>query len=263
MSKNLSAMWPDNVPENLWNYERALVGLGSTRIFPMSNYSISRETMWYFLIGLVVVWLYSWNRFNRRSYDPGPFDYRVLRELQPSQMRDNLLMHRGFILYAIVLSLIYTIFTFFGGIILKILQPIPAIGPTGITPEQLNHPQWPLIVAFGLAGLTQLIGPLDGLEKMLRGHIHRSLGIPISIKEYTRQLIATQLRNLTAEAQRDYPESGMTGAVEGAIAQLSSGHVGQLHHWARQEIAQTYGVEDVLGRLILLWRMIDSLYSPS
>lgn len=84
--------WPSGVPSSLWNYNRSVAGSSSEKILPLSNYSISGEFILYFLIGLVVVWLYAWNRFNRRTYDPAPFDYRVLRELQPSQMRDSLLM---------------------------------------------------------------------------------------------------------------------------------------------------------------------------
>ncbi|MFD2817205.1 hypothetical protein ACFSYD_26890 [Paracoccus aerius] len=36
----------------------------------------------------------------------------------------------------------------------------------------------------------------------------------------------------------------------------------RLQQWAYDEIAQTYGVEDVLAKLILLWRMIDNLRNP-
>lgn len=270
MSRNLSSMWPDGVSNDLWNYDRAFPGVDANKIFPMSSYQISQETVVSFLIGLVVVWLYSWNRFNRRTYEPASFDYRVLRESQPSQMRDTMLVQRGFILYAVALSLIYACLTFFGGIILKIAEAVPEVGPLGVDPQMMQDNCWPLVVAFALVGLTQLIGPLDHLEKMLRGHIHRSLGIPISIKEYTRQLIATQLKNLSADAVelRDKispkPQTTQdTGPIEVAIKTLSQNHVGQLHPWARDEIAQTYGVEDVLGRLVLLWRMIDSLYSPN
>ena len=105
----------------------------------------------------MVVWLYAWNRFNRRTYDPAPFDYQVLRELQPAQMRDSLLMQRAFMLYALVLSLIYATFTFFGGLILRITSTFPVAGPVDVDPQTLQSPQWPLMLAFGLAGLTQLI----------------------------------------------------------------------------------------------------------
>ncbi|MTD99619.1 transporter substrate-binding domain-containing protein [Paracoccus sp. YIM 132242] len=231
----------------------------------MTNFDVNGELLMYFLIGLVVVWLYAWNRFNRRSYEPAPFDYKVLRELQPAQMRDSLLMQRAFLLYALVLSLLYATFTFFSGVILRIAKYVPSIGPIDLDAQALQSPQWPLIIAFGLAGLTQLIGPLDHLEKTLRGHIHRSLGIPIRIKEYTRLLVAHQLRELNAEAaELAVPTDAApkdSGPVEKNFRNLS-GHVTGLKPWARNEIAQTYQVEDVLGKLVVLWRMIDSLYSP-
>lgn len=262
-------IWPDTVPDSLWNYNRSLPGAFSNQAFPLTNFDVSGELLMYFLIGLVVVWLYAWNRFNRRSYEPAAFDYQVLRELQPAQMRDSMLMQRAFMLYALALSLLYATFTFFSGVILRIVKSVPSIGPVDFDAQALQSPQWPLMIALGLAGLTQLIGPLDHLEKTLRGHIHRSLGIPIRIKEYTRLLVAHQLRNLNDEAAKlaigqpdpDEPAARHSGPVEKAFRKLS-GHVTGLQPWARDEIAQTYGVEDVLGKLVVLWRMIDSLYSP-
>ncbi len=256
------SFWPSSVPEKLWSDAPKISGTITSQILPLSSYPISKEMLGYFLIGLVVVWLYSWNRFNRRSYEPGPLDYRVLRELQPAQMRDSLLMQRAFMMYGLILSFIYVTFSFFGGVILNIIKTIPAVGPLGLDQQAMQSPQWPLVVAFGLAGLTQLIGPFDNLEKMLRGHIHRSLGIPISIKEYTRQLVAVQLENLTTEA-KEHSKPAENSTIESSIQTLSDGRVVTLHAWAREEIKQTYGLEDVLAKLILLWRMIDSLYSPN
>lgn len=266
MNGTVNSIWPGDVRNSLWNYDRTIAGPSGNQLLPLSDYPLNGEFLLYFLIGLVVVWLYAWNRFNRRSYDPSPFDYRVLRELQPAQMRDTLMMQRAFILYAMVLSLIYASFTFFGGIIFKLLKPIASVGP-GIDTATLQSPQWPLMLAFGLAGLTQLIGPLDHLEKTLRGHIHRSLGIPIRIKEYTRQLIATQIQELKLEAAGkdadDKQKVYRTGQIEEQVKALSDSHVSCIQPWAREEIAQTYGVEDILAKLILLWRMIDCLYSPT
>lgn len=259
-------MWPSDVRNSLWNYDRTIAGPSGNQLLPLSNYPVDSEFLMYFVIGLVVVWLYAWNRFNRRSYDPSPFDYRVIRELQPAQMRDTLMMQRAFILYALILSIIYASFTFFGGIILKLLTVIPSVGPVDFDASTLQSPQWPLILAFGLAGLTQLIGPLDHLERTLRGHIHRSLGIPIRIKEYTRQLIAHQIQELKSEAAvKDASHDAVysTGLIEVHVKTLSDSHISRIQPWAREEIAQTYGVEDILAKLILLWRMIDSLYSPA
>lgn len=169
-------------------------------------------------------------------------------------------------LYALVLSLIYASFTFFSGLILRITDNFPVVGPVDVDPQTLQSPQWPLMLAFGLAGLTQLIGPLDHLEKTLRSHIHRSLGIPIRIKEYTRLLISRQLVGIREEAIGHLTTAAgatpATGPVEASIDVISNGRITHPRRWARDEIAQTFGVEDVLARLVLLWRMIDSLYSP-
>ncbi|MFD2817204.1 hypothetical protein ACFSYD_26885 [Paracoccus aerius] len=162
-------MWPNGVPGSLWNYDRTVTGPSNERILPLSNSPVSGEFVLYFIIGLLVVWLYAWNRFNRRSYNPSPFDYEVLRELQPAQMRDTMLMHRAFMLYALIISLLYASFTFFGGLILKITNSMPSVGPVDIDQALLKSPQWPLMLAFGLTGLTQLIGPLDQLEGLCAG----------------------------------------------------------------------------------------------
>lgn len=263
MEGDIATIWPDNVGRSLWNYDRSIAGPSSDRIFNLTNYRIDGESVIYFLIGLVVIWLYSWNRFNRRSYEPGPFDYRVLRELQPAQMRDTLLLHRAFILYALVLTLIYTVFTFFGGLILKIFGSVNQVGPLGFDSESLQSPQWPLIVAFGLAGVTQLVGPLDSLEKMLRSHVHRSLGIPIRIKEYTRLLIG---RQLVAIGEQALPNGsvGMTPQqIAEAFAKISGDRFYKVEDWAREEISQSFGLRQILAKLVLLWRMIDNLRSLS
>ena len=147
----LIEIWPSTVPDSLWNYDRSLPGAFSNQAFPLTNFDVSGELLMYFLIGLVVVWLYAWNRFNRRSYEPAPFDYQVLRELQPAQMRDSLLMQRAFLLYALVLSLLYATFTFFSGVVLRIAKYVPSIGPVDLDAQALQSPQWPLMIAFGLA----------------------------------------------------------------------------------------------------------------
>ncbi|MFC6463316.1 hypothetical protein ACFP76_22965 [Paracoccus aerius] len=177
-------------------------------------------------------------------------------------MRDTMLMHRAFMLYALIISLLYASFTFFGGLILKITNSMPSVGPVDIDQALLKSPQWPLMLAFGLTGLTQLIGPLDQLERSLRGHVHRSLGIPTRIREYTRQLIVQQLDEIHHEARELEGQDQATGTIASAINKLSSNHVTRLQQWAYDEIAQTYGVEDVLAKLILLWRMIDNLRNP-
>lgn len=67
MMSFLIEIWPETVPGSLWNYDRSLPGAFSNRAFPMTDFDVSGEFLMYFLIGLVIVWLYAWNRFNRRT----------------------------------------------------------------------------------------------------------------------------------------------------------------------------------------------------
>lgn len=244
MENSSQNLWPGGVPSTLWNYNRQLPGL-SENWLPLTDIAINSTLLMNFGIGIVVIWLYAWNRFNKRSYEPTPFDYRVLRELLPSQMRDPLLMQRAYVVYALTLTLVYAVMSFFGGIILAMASTLPTVGPQfSVDPALVGSAQWPLMLAFGMVGLTQLIGPLDHLERSLRRYVHQQLGIPILVKEYTRRFIDLQIRDIQ---QKDaYPMLREKGGFA-------------LRDWAHEEITQTYRVRDVRAKAELSWRMIDGL----
>lgn len=236
--------WPGGVPASLWNYDRQLPGLPEAGL-PLTDIALDGTLLMNFGIGIVVIWLYAWNRFNKRSYEPTQFDYRVLRELLPAQMRDPLLMQRAYVVYAVTLTLVYAVLSFFGGIVFVIMRGFPLVGPQfNVDPALVASAQWPLILAFAMVGLTQLIGPLDHLERSLRRYVHQQLGIPILVKEYTRRFIDLQLREI--QGTKEYPKLTKKGGLV-------------LRDWAEEEIKQTYEVEDVRAKAELSWRMIDGL----
>lgn len=160
---------------------------------------------WYFILaflfGTLVIAVFAWQRFHKRSFDPTDFDYHVLRELAPTQLRGPGPMRQAYMWYAGALILVYTAMTFFGGVVLSAINVIPMAGlQVSVDNAALTSAQWPLTLAFALAGFTTLIRPLEIAETWLRQQAHRWVGIPIRIKERTRTL----LNSLDSEIAADH-----------------------------------------------------------
>ena len=88
-------------------------------------------------------------------------------------------MRRAYLIYAAVLLLLYVGLTFFGKLILETVGRLPIAGAQVDTGNlDFSSPQWPLMLAFGFAGLAPLIPPLRVAETWLRSRAHRAVGHP-------------------------------------------------------------------------------------
>ncbi|MGI6854600.1 hypothetical protein [Mesorhizobium sp. 1B3] len=144
---------------------------------------------------------FAWRRFRLRTFDPSSFDYRVLREFDATQLRGTGPMRRAYAYYAGALIVAYVAFTLFGGLIFNVAKVIPMAGlQVDVSDDVLNSAQWPLIIAFGLAGFTPLIRPMELFETWLRQRAHKWVGIPVKIKDRTRVLLRNLERVVSSEA---------------------------------------------------------------
>lgn len=97
-----------------------------------------------------------------------------------------------------------------------------------------TSPQWPLMLAFGLAGLGPLLPPLRIAEDWLRQRAYRAVGIPVRVRQTTRALIATMdrcavLRDPDTERSdaTDALEASLLGRVEAFRVLFNSCWIGQ------------------------------------
>ena len=177
--------WPTEVPDQLWNFNL----LQRPPDFPKMGVNFEPEFLWAFLAGFVFVGFFAWRRLEEKTFDPSSFEYRVLTELKPTKLRGGSAMRRAYVIYAGTLLVLYLLMTFFGKLILQTLSGLPIVGPqinTGAL--DFNSAQWPLLLAFGFAGLAPLVPPLPTLEAWLRRRAHQAVGIPTRIDQLARRI---------------------------------------------------------------------------
>ncbi|MQX41090.1 hypothetical protein [Sinorhizobium meliloti] len=190
MDETVKDVWPDGVPATLWNYDLLQAATPQRLPLPLMGVRPDWNFQLAFLFGALVIVVFAWQRFRQRSFDPSSFDYHVLHELAPTQLRGTGPMRRAYLYYAGTMLFIYTALTFFGELIFSAVNTIPVAGlQVDINRGTLTSPQWPLILAFAIAGFTPLLRPLEVGETWLRQRVHRWVGIPVRIKERTRKLL--------------------------------------------------------------------------
>jgi hypothetical protein len=199
MEEDMETAWPSGLPETLWQLDK--LQPEKTRDLPMSGIVPETDFALAFLAGALIIAFFAWRRFRERSFEPGTFDYRVITELAPTQLRGRNPMLRAYMLYVGALLFIYIAFTFFGKILFDVSTYVPLSGlQFNAGSVDLKSPTWPLMLAFGFAGAIPLFKPLEMVETWLRRWSHERVGIPVRIRERTARL----LRNLRrAEKARD------------------------------------------------------------
>jgi hypothetical protein len=188
MEAAFEGVWPGGVPTTLWNY--GLLQPEHQRVLPFMGIRPDWGFLLAFLFGACVIAFFARQRFRQRTFDPSSFDYRVLRELAPTQLRGPGPMRRAYAYYAGTLIAVYAAMTFFGGLILSTVGAIPMAGlQVEVSNAVLHSAQWPLTLALALAGFAPLIRPLEIIETWLRQKAHQWVGIPVKIKDHTRNLL--------------------------------------------------------------------------
>ena len=234
MDETTVQYWPQGVPETLWNY--GLMQAQQPPPFPFMGLRFEPGFLVAFVFGLLFVAFFAWRRFKEKTFDAKSFSYRVLTELDLTALRGGAAMRRAYLIYAGTLVLLYLGMTFFGKLILETVGQLPIAG-AHVDTSGLNFssPQWPLMLAFGFAGLAPLLPPLEAAETWLRRRAHQAVGIPTRIDQLARLIIDNFDRRLRRHSEAD--DSAATNSPS-AVAQ-------QVPLWARTHL----GGDAVVARI--------------
>lgn len=220
----MSNSWPAGVPETLWNYS-VLQEKVAPQI-PMMGIEIAPQFLYMFALGCGFIAYFAWDRFKKRRTETDAFSLRVMKEVGVAELGGTGALRRAYLLYMITLMAIYVAMTFFGKLILQTLNGLNVAGiQVDSSSLKFDSPQWPLLLAFGLAGLAPLIMPLRVAEDWLFGRAYRAVGIPVRIQQTTRNLIdildryADRLAKRPADAT---PASGHASADAPGASRSSS-----------------------------------------
>ena len=158
--------------------------------------------------GAVVIWFHAWNQFNRPSYKESSDFTRLLRRLQPSDMRRGPVFIQAYIFYALILTFIYLLICIYASVpflqgLIRIdipgldlaggaagAQKLPdsaalatganfddaALGTVGVAAGP--SPSLPLLVSLAVVGLAPNVPFLARIEESIRGRSHKLSGIP-------------------------------------------------------------------------------------
>lgn len=240
MEGGFDGVWPAGVPTTLWNY--GLLQPEQQRLLPFMGVRPDWGFLLAFVFGACVIVFFARQRFRQRTFDPASFDYRVLRELAPTQLRGPGPMRRAYAYYAGTLIAVYSAMTFFGGLILSTVGAIPMAGlQVEVSNAVLQSAQWPLTLALALAGFAPLIRPLEIVETWLRQKAHQWVGIPVKIKDRTHSLLRHFDGMVSAEAlaEREKLPRWVVDHIEEADSvtrvMAARGQLGRLVKLARDE----------------------------
>lgn len=184
----MSEAWPAGVPETLWHY-RNLQAHDPPQI-PMMGVQFAQQFLIAFVVGLLFITYFAWDRFNRQSTSPN-FRYRVMKEVKVANLGGAGALRHAYLIYLTTLLFLYVVMTFFGRLIVQTLNELRIVGiQVDASSLQFDNPQWPLMLAFGFAGLAPLIPQLRMAESWLFQRAYRVVGIPVRIHETTRNLLS-------------------------------------------------------------------------
>lgn len=193
--------WPAGVPSSLWSYN--LLTITEKAQFPMLGISFAPGFLVAFGFGSAFLAVFSWQRFKSDGGGAGPSAYRVLKELQPGDLGGSGALARAYFLYLTALLVAYTALTFFGKLILSLASVGELAGiSVDVGKLKFDSPQWPLMLAFGIAGLADLLPPLKLAETWLRQRAFRAVGIPVRIQQTTRDILCV-LRRASGPGTRE------------------------------------------------------------
>ncbi|MGO7202827.1 hypothetical protein ACCT30_16215, partial [Rhizobium ruizarguesonis] len=197
----MSASSPEGVPDTLWRYKA--LQLQEMPQIPMMGVHFSQQFLTAFILGLAFLCYFAWDRFNTRQSGATDFRYRVMKEVGVADLGGSAALRQAYFIYLITMLFLYILMTFFGKLIVQTLNELRVVGiRVDSSSLQFDSPQWPLLLAFGFAGLAPLIPPLQRAEKWLFQRAYRTVGIPVRINETTRNLISILETAATSEQSK-------------------------------------------------------------
>lgn len=178
--------WPTGVPMSLWTYGD--LRPDALAQVPMMGIKFAPEFLYAFFFGCLFIAMFSWKRFLVKS-DVKSVS-RALGDLSPGDIGGHGALIRAYFIYCGAILLLYVSLTFFGRLILQSTQMIPVAGiEMNVDELQFESAQWPLMLAFGFAGLAELLPPVKMTEGWLRNRAYRAVGIPVRLEQTMRNLI--------------------------------------------------------------------------
>ena len=148
------------------------------------------QFLYSFAIGGAFLAYFAWTRFTTRTTATDAFSYKVLKDIHVAHLGGNGAMLRAYLLYLTTLTFVDVAMTFFGKLVIQAVNGLNLAGIQVDTASlKFDSPQWPLMLAFGLAGLAPLVPPLRLAEDWLFTRAYRAVGIPVRIEHTTRNLI--------------------------------------------------------------------------
>ncbi|NKL04078.1 hypothetical protein [Rhizobium leguminosarum] len=158
---------------------------------PMMGVHFADQFLVAFVVGVLFVAYFAWDRFHTRQSTGLDFRYRVMKEIDVADLGGAPALRQAYLIYVVTLLFIYVAMTFFGKLIVQTLNELKVVGvQVDASSLQFDSPQWPLLLAFGFAGLAPLIPQLRIAEEWLFQRAYRAVGIPVRINETTRNLLS-------------------------------------------------------------------------
>ncbi|MEH7837054.1 hypothetical protein V7796_15095 [Rhizobium laguerreae] len=185
----MSDSWPADAPETLWHYRR--LQIQEMPQIPMMGVHFADRFLIAFAVGLLFIAYFAWDRFNTRQSSGLDFRYRVMKEIDVADLGGAAALRQAYFIYLVTLLFLYVAMTFFGKLVVQTLNELRVVGiQVDSSSLQFDSPQWPLMLAFGFAGLAPLIPQLRMAEEWLFQRAYRAVGIPVRINETTRNLLS-------------------------------------------------------------------------
>ncbi|MFF0946518.1 hypothetical protein ACFYE9_02235 [Rhizobium leguminosarum] len=158
---------------------------------PMMGVHFADQFLVAFVVGLIFIAFFAWDRFHTRQSASLDFRYRVMKEVDVANLGGTPALRQAYLIYVVTLLFLYIAMTFFGKLIVQTLNELKVVGvQVDASSLQFDSPQWPLMLAFGFAGLAPLVPQLRIAEGWLFQRAYRAVGIPVRINETTRNLLS-------------------------------------------------------------------------
>lgn len=240
--------WPAEVPASLWTFNQ----LSAEEVVqvPMMGVKFASGFLYAFAFGCIFIAVFAWQRFRIKTVVKSPS--RALTQLGPNDLGGQAALIRAYFIYAGSILLLYVSLTFFGKLLVQMARLVPAIGIDAYADKlRFDSPQWPLMLAFGFAGLAQMLPPVAAIEGWLRLRAYRAVGIPVRLEQTMRNLIVTLER---AGPKGDLEESPLGKALSCYRAQwdgIIKGHP-WAGAWARRRASRAQDLVSLLSQLELL-----------
>lgn len=180
--------WPEGLTDSLW-IDR-IKAEEQYEILPLMGIDFQPEFLWAFLFGCALVFVVSWRNLRAGNAYAVTSGYKIINDLSIGELGGENALTRACFLYAGAISVIYIALTFFGKLIFQALNSVSTVGVhVDLAPYKFDSPQWPLLIAFGFAGLAPMLPPVKLAEGWLRRRTYRAVGIPVRIEQSARKIL--------------------------------------------------------------------------